>query len=169
MENESEVLRRLGELIEIVMPGSIRQAPQGIAYNGGFAIAVPGGSQVLVGASHDDPWFLRITAGIVYDVEDIYSALAWVNSKNSNFAFGRFYVSMGRGLDQRGSIVFEDQIFSGLLNFGPNIVDDWLPQVLKLGTEIAVNEPQSCISSVGGRLFGDSDEERVILWAASLG
>lgn len=102
MASGSEVLQQLSALIDDVMPGSKRKAPQTISYNGGFGIAVPGGGQVLVSAGDDNPWFLIVTAGLAYDVENISGALAWVNSKNSEFAFGRFTQAFQqRGIRER--------------------------------------------------------------------
>jgi len=169
MASASAVLGQLSALIDGVLPGSKRQAPLTIAFNGGFAIGVPGGGQVLVSAGSKDPWFLTVTAGVAHDVENISGALAWVNSKNSNFSFGKFYVSLPAAGDPRANIVFQDQVFSGLVDCAPTLVNDWLPQVIKLGTEVAGNEPNACMSAVGGRPFADTDEDRLILLAASLG
>ena len=169
MASASAVLGQLSSLVDDVLPGSKRRAPATIAFNGGFAIAVPGGGQVLVSAGNDDPWFLTVTAGLAYNVENISGALAWVNSRNSDFSFGKFYVSLPGAGDPRANVVFQDQVFSGLIDCAPNVVNDWLPQVVKLGTEIAANEPNGCISAVGGQPFADTDEDRLILLAASLG
>jgi hypothetical protein len=168
MASASVVLGQLSALIDNVLPGSKRRAPMIIGSNGGFAIAVPGGGQVLVSAGYDDPWFLTVTVGLAYNVENISGALAWVNSRNSDFSFGRFYVSLPGAGDPRANVVFQDRVISLPVDCAPNVVKDWLPQVIKLGTEIAANEPNGCIGAVGGQPFADTDEDRLILLAGSL-
>jgi hypothetical protein len=168
MADQQGVLANLAALIDSVLPGTRRYAPV-VSHTGGFAIAVPGGGQVLVWSAPAKPWFLDFTAGIARDVSDLGAALSWVNEKNSSFNFGRFYASIPADAAERANVVYKDSIFSGLFDQAPQVLTGFVQDVLKLSTEVARGEPQGFVQVVGGVPFADTDDDRNVLVAAAMG
>lgn len=161
-------LQDLAALIDRAMPGSRRTAPI-VEVNGGFGIAVPAGGQVVVWAAPEEPWFLRMTAGIAHGAPDIPAALRWVNGRNSGFAYGQFYASLPAEGPARANVVWQTCVPSTLLDEAPQLLQGHVQQLLHLSTEVAQHEPAGCLAAVGGVAFRDTDADRMLLVTASFG
>lgn len=163
--DQGQVLSSLAQMIDGVLPGCRRYAPV-VGHSGGIAIAVPGGGQVVVSGFQVG---VLITAGLARDVPNMTGAISWVNSRNSDFAFGRFYASLPADGALRANVVWQDVIPWFLLEQFPALVDAYVPQMIKLGTDIAGNEAGGVLQEVGGLPFNDDDADRSLPVAAVMG
>ena len=171
MSNQMEMLAGLAGLIDNALPGARRYAPI-VEATGGFAIAVPGGGQVVVWSAPvapGEPWFLNYSVGIARDVPDLGAALSWVNTKNADFRFGRFYVSIPGSEPARGNVVYRETVYSGLIEAAPQAVNGYVGELLQLATQVAGDEPQGFVQVVGGSPYGDTDQDRSALVMAAMG
>ncbi len=155
----------LRSTVEQVMPGSIRYAP--MVGDFGFAIRLRAGL-AIVNTEPSDPWFLNITAGLAANVADLPRALAWVNFKNADHRFGRYYASVPAEGPERCNVVYQCNAFSGILELTPQFFQTSF-LLLKLVTDLADNEGQQAVDSIGGTLFTDTSDMVMLLTAASLG
>lgn len=163
--DQSQLMRDMRSTIEQVMPGAVRPGPMTVGPDGFGIRCGSGAGLVLVTADQDEPYFFNITGGLATNVEDIYGAMNWVNSKNSGNRFGRYYVSIPAEGQPRCNVVYQANVFSMMM---PD-QRDWCAQMMRLVVETVDNEALPLQQSVGGSLFEDSPDTLIVLMAASFG
>lgn|SRR5487761_1726882 len=168
MTDPKDEVQALVSMIDTVLPGARRYAPVFSVAELGFGISYGGGLS-LISSAPEDPWFLNMTAGILHSLEDIEGALAWVNERNSNERFGRYYCSVPAEDRQRCNVVYQVNVFSTLFEDSLSAAQNLAGQMTHLVTDVAVKVPPIASESLKGLPFHDGDEDLGLLVAASFG
>src|SRR5487761_1090363 len=113
-EVSMRIVRRVRALIDQEFPGSTMNFdPLGLGYISGFGIKHNGGLTLVWVDRTAEPWWLMVDGCVTAGIQDEHLPLEWVNKKNRNVLFGKFYCNIDR--TQNIAAIFYEFNFLGPL------------------------------------------------------